>query len=243
MEAKPGWAAALWIWEAGGREVPRAGERVAGLGPRQERWADPKGPLSPIWLGVGEATGPPCHLVGSLDWRGVGARRASVSSSPLRGEYRDWGGGQDRPSPDAPQRWHVESPSHAASLVQSLKQRGCPSGERREAVCWRAVRSLGQSLHPSGPQLLIFKGLSLSGQQALGPYWAMVTRQHGRGGWQETPHHEALGPLPAQRPPVIPSLGHCPSQPLSGLFTGLNRHLIGHCPGCVGPEHIQLRGP
>ena len=31
---------------------------MAGLGPRQEPWADPKGPLSPVWLRAGAATVP-----------------------------------------------------------------------------------------------------------------------------------------------------------------------------------------
>lgn len=76
VEAKPGWGCCFVNWGSRREGGPRARERMAGLGPRHEHWADPKGPLSPIWPGAGAATGPPCHFVGSLGWGEMAVRRA-----------------------------------------------------------------------------------------------------------------------------------------------------------------------
>lgn len=89
-------------------------------GPRHEHWADPQGPLSPIWPGAGAATAPcppppPCHFVGSLGRGEVAVRRTEVRPALFRGV---WGyGARLGHLQTGPQRRHEEPPSCAASLA------------------------------------------------------------------------------------------------------------------------------
>lgn len=103
-----------------------------------ECWADPKGPLSPIWLSVAAAHWPSISLrrIPGLG-RGVGNKNLS-QSQPSSEESGGCvaGGLSEGISRPIPQRCHKEPPSCATSPFQRLKRRGCPLGEGGEAGLW-----------------------------------------------------------------------------------------------------------